>query len=343
MKNSISQIGIVGATGYTGEELLRVIVRHPQAELAFATSEQEQGQSLAKVFPHLPRYHDRVFCSAQESLDRQADFVFLCTPAGQSAKWAEQFLAKKVKVVDLGADFRFYQSQDYERWYGQPHPFPALLTETVYGLPEWNRDAIKNACVVGNPGCYPTSALLGILPFIQAGIVADGSIVIDAKSGVSGAGKSPSRTTHYVEVNESLNAYKPGRAHRHVGEMEQELGKLAGHPVQIVFTPHLTPMSRGLFSTIYFNMKKTLTSKELLAVLSEAYEDEPFVHVLEEGLPTTKMALHSNHCFLSAEVVTESNMAMVFSAIDNLGKGASWQAVQNMNLMLGFPEEMGLI
>ncbi len=339
----MKRIGIIGATGYTGEELLRVLARHPQVELAFATSEQEQGQSLAKVFPHLPKYNKQTFCSAQESLERAADLVFLCTHAGHSAKWGEAFLKNGAKVVDLGADFRFQDPQTYERWYGMPHSHPALLPESVYGLPEWNRAAIKGAKVVGNPGCYPTSALLGILPFVRAGLVAENGIVIDAKSGVSGAGKTPSRTTHYVEVNESLSAYKPGRQHRHVAEIEQELGKQAGRPMQVIFTPHLTPMSRGLFSTIYLRTKKAHSPDELLGVLADAYGKEPFVHVLENDLPTTKMVAHSNYCFLTVLTVPDSDVAIVFSAIDNLGKGASWQAVQNMNLMLGFPEEMGLI
>ncbi len=338
-----AHIGIIGATGYTGEELLRVLARHQGVELAFATSEQEQGQSSAKVYPHLPKYHYQVFCSAQESLKREADLIFLCTPAGQSANWAEAFLKNDAKVVDLGADFRFYDPQLYERWYGMAHSHPALLQETVYGLPEWNRTGIKAGRVVGNPGCYPTSALLGLLPFVRAGVVAENSIVIDAKSGVSGAGKSPSRTTHYVEVNESLSAYKPGRQHRHVGEIEQELAKQAGRPMQVIFTPHLTPMSRGLFSTIYLRMTKQCPQSELLTVLADSYAKEPFVHVLKDELPTTKMAAHSNYCFLTVRSVPDSDVAIVFSGIDNLGKGASWQAVQNMNIMLGFPEEMGLI
>ncbi len=339
----MKKIGIIGATGYTGEELLRVLARHQQVELAFATSEQEQGQSLAKAFPNLPKYHEQVFCSAQESLARETDLVFLCTPAGQSAKWAEAFLRNGAKVIDLGADFRFHDSQVYERWYGMPHSHPELLNEAVYGLPEWNRVAIKAAKVVGNPGCYPTGTLLGILPFVRAGLVAENGIVIDAKSGVSGAGKSPSRSTHYVEVNESLSAYKPGRQHRHVGEIEQELAKQAGRPMQVIFTPHLAPMSRGLYSTIYLRLNKVIAESELLTFLADAYEREPFVHVLADELPTTKMAAHSNYCFLTVRTVPDSGVAIVFSAIDNLGKGASWQAVQNMNLMLGFPEEMGLI
>ena len=339
----MNKIGIVGATGYTGEELLRVLARHQQADLAFVTSEQDGGRPLAGVYPHLPRHHDLRFCSAREALDREADLVFLCTPAGQSAQWAADWLRQGAKVVDLGADFRFQDPQIYERWYGSPHPQPALLPESVYGLPEWHRADIRAARLVGNPGCYPTAVLLGLLPFVRAALVGDNGIVIDAKSGVSGAGKSPTRTTHYVEANESLSAYSPGRQHRHVGEIEQELARLAGRPERVVFTPHLTPMSRGLFATIYLRPTRDCSTAELGEVLAAAYQNEPFVHVLPEGLPTTKMAAHSNNCFLAVRAVPDSGTAIVFAAIDNLGKGASWQAVQNMNLMLGFPEEMGLI
>jgi len=339
----LKKIGIVGATGYTGEELLRVLARHQHVELAFATSEQEQGQSLAKVYPHLPRYRDQKLRSAQECLEQHADLVFLCTPAGQSAQWAAEYLRNGARVVDLGPDFRFQDPRVYEHWYGQPHPQPLLLQESVYGLPEWNRAGIKAARLLGNPGCYPTCALLGILPYVRAGMVAENGVVIDAKSGVSGAGKFPTRATHYVEVNESLSAYAPGRQHRHVGEIEQELARQAGQPMRVVFTPHLAPMSRGLFATVYLRMNKDCAPAELLAVLADAYEKEPFVHVLPEELPTTKMAAHSNRCFLTVRAVPDSDVAIVLSAIDNLGKGASWQAVQNMNLMLEFPEETGLI
>ncbi len=210
-------------------------------------------------------------------------------------------------------------------------------------MPEWNRDAIKNAQIVSNPGCYPTTVLLALIPFLKANVLAEETIIIDSKSGISGAGSSPSKTTHFGEIHESFNAYKPGRVHRHVGEMEQELSKHAQRKIRVVFTPHLAPMFRGLFSTIYIRLKSKMNRSDVLNILTEAYANEPFVMVLDEKLPAAKMATHSNFCFLSLATVADSDMAILFSTIDNLGKGASWQAIQNMNLMLSFPEQAGLV
>jgi len=337
----MKRIGIVGATGYTGEELLRVLSRHPHIEVAFA-SEIESGKPLKQFFPNIVKFGELVLCSTQDAIEQQVDLVFLCLPAIESAKVAKSFFDRNVKVIDLGADFRFDESEEYKKWYDIDHPVPDLLRSATYGLPEWNRQAIRTAQIVGNPGCYPTSVLLAMIPFMRAGLVADHPIIIDAKSGVSGAGKAPTRTTHYIEANENVNAYKPGRVHRHVGEMEQELSKQCGGSIKVIFTPHLVPMSRGLYASIYFKLTRKIEKLYLLNLLTDAYADEPFVHVLQTGLPTTKLTSHSNFCFLGVETVDNSDYAMVFSAIDNLGKGASWQAVQNMNLMLGFPEETGL-
>ena len=338
----MKKVGIVGATGYTGEELMRVLTRHPYVELAFA-SEIEPGQKLGNVFPHLPKFKDLILCSTQNAINQQVDLVFLCLPAGESATLAKVFINRKVKVIDLGADFRFNDPLEYKRWYGIDHPEPELLRQAAYGLPEWNRNAIKTSQIVGNPGCYPTSVLLPLIPLLRKGIIADSQIFVDAKSGVSGAGKLPNQNTHFVEVNESISAYKVGRVHRHVGEMDQELSKHADREIRVVFTPHLVPMSRGILTSIYCKLKKKLDKKDLLKILNNAYKDELFVRVLNDNLPTTKMVAHSNFCFIGVETVTDSDYAVIFSAIDNLAKGASWQAVQNMNLMLDFPEQMGLL
>ncbi len=339
----MKRIGIIGATGYTGEELLRVLAHHPEIKVSFASSEQEQGQPISKLFPQFPRYRDMRFCSAEQATSIPVDLVFLCLPAGHSAKWAKPFLEHSVKVIDLGADFRYDTAASYERWCGSPHPDPELLHDMVYGLPEWNREKIKAAAIVSNPGCYPTTVLLAVLPLLKADVIADSQIVVDSKSGISGAGASPSKTTHFGTIHENFSAYKPGRTHRHVGEMEQELSKMAGRPFRVVFTPHLTPMFRGLFSTIYVRLKSSMDQAKLIALLTEAYSNEPFVHLLDQALPASKMANHTNFCFLSATTVPESEIAILFSTIDNLGKGASWQAVQNMNIMLGFPETMGVL
>ncbi len=334
-------IGIAGATGYTGEELLRILKRHPHTTVKFVTSEKEAGTQLREYYPDLQGYPGMEFIPLEKAVDQKTDFVFLCLPHGRSAQWARPFLQRGTKIVDLGADYRFDQTAEYKKWYDLDHPEPDLLAESVYGLPEWNRDDIKKARLVGNPGCYPTSVLLGLLPLLRDGCVAGKSIVVDSKSGVSGAGKSPAKTTHFVQVNENMNAYKAGRVHRHVGEMEQEIKK-TGHNPGVVFIPHLVPLTRGLYSTVTFQIASGITAGRIRTLLHRAYDAEPFVHVLDTNFPGIKMAAYSNHCYLSADVVAETGTGMVFSAIDNLGKGAAWQAVQNMNIMLGYPEETGL-
>jgi N-acetyl-gamma-glutamyl-phosphate reductase len=337
------KVGILGVTGYTGEELVRVLSRHPLVELAVVTSEQEKGKKLGEIYPQFPRYQDLTICTAEDSLAQKIDLVFLCLPAIESSHWGKRYLDQGSRVIDLGADFRFPNPADYEKWYKTSHPYPELLEQTVYGLAEWHRQDIRNTRLVGNPGCYPTAALLAILPFVQAGWLAHEPIIIDAKSGLSGAGKTPSKTSHYVEANENVNAYKAGRSHRHVGEIDQEVNRCSKSPLQVLFTPHLVPQSRGLYASIYFKLNSARTTIELNELLRKRYENEPFVRVVHPNLPGTRMAMNSNFCFLAAEVVGETSYAMAFSAIDNLGRGASWQAVQNMNLMLGFEETTGLL
>ncbi len=337
-----ARVGIVGATGYTGEELLLLIARHPKIELAFATSEKEQGQKIRSYFPQLAVPADMMFISAEQAPDQHVDIVFLCLPAGESAQLGKSFFSQGCKIIDLGADFRFADAQEYDRWYHQPHNAPELLSEAVYGLPEWYRKEIQNAKIVGNPGCYPTSALLALLPFSQQDLIAEHPIIIDSKSGLSGAGKTLSRTSHFMEANENVVAYKAGRVHRHVGEMETILSKDAFSPGHILFTPQLVPMARGIFSCIYFTAKETIADRDPMLLLCSAYENEAFVHVLDE-IPSTRLTQNSNHCFLHALSVPETNQIVVFSAIDNLGKGASWQAVQNMNIMMNWPETTALI
>jgi N-acetyl-gamma-glutamyl-phosphate reductase len=337
------KVGIVGVTGYTGEELIFLLSRHPECELVFITSESKSKTTLGELYPWISKYRNLEICSVQKSTEVKVDVVFFCLPPGESVKWAGIFLAKKRKVIDLGADFRFDDPSNFNLWYNLNHTKPDLLKESVYGLPEINRNKIKRAQIVGNPGCYPTSILLALAPLFKADVVSNEKIIIDSKSGISGAGKTPTKTSHFIEANENINAYLPGRNHRHVGEIEQELSKMSPKDIQVVFTPHLTPMSRGLFSTIYLNLKNKISKNELVEIVFDYYKDEPFIRVLKDTLPKTNMAVKSNLCFLGAEIIAELNCAVVFSAIDNLGKGASWQAVQNMNIMFGIEETTGLI
>jgi N-acetyl-gamma-glutamyl-phosphate reductase len=337
-----ARVGIVGATGYTGEELLLLIARHPNIELAFATSEKEQGQKLCSYFPRFSLPSDMIFISADQALDHPVELVFLCLPAGESARLGKSFFSQGCKIIDLGADFRFADAQEYDRWYHQPHKAPELLSQAVYGLPEWYRKEVQGAKIVGNPGCYPTSALLALLPFSQQDLIAEQPIIIDSKSGLSGAGKTLSRASHFMEANENVVAYKAGRAHRHVGEMETILQRDAFSPGHILFTPQLVPMARGIFSCVYFTAKNAIADRDAMQILRDAYESEAFVHVLDD-IPSTRLAQNSNHCFLHVLSFPETNQIVVFSAIDNLGKGASWQAVQNMNIMMNWPETTALI
>ena len=338
----MKKVGIIGAAGYTGEELLKILSRHDGVQIVFATSERQGGVGVTHLFPWLPAYRDLTLCTASEALDKDVDLVFTCLHAGESVKWAKKFLDRGVRVVDLGSDFRFKTPAAYDEWYHMQHPHPELLPEAVYGLTEWYRSEVRQAGVVGNPGCYPTSVLLPLLPFLKAGLVAEAPIIVDSKSGVSGAGKKPGETTHFVSVNENMSPYKAGRVHRHVGEMEKELRAFGGG-MNIVFSPHLTPLTRGMLSTIYFQLAGEMSRDDLFAVLDDAYANEPFVHILRDRLPNMKMAQNSNFCFIGLEKPAGVDRVILFSAIDNLGKGASAQAVQNMNCMLGFEETKGLL
>ena len=338
----MKKIGIVGATGYTGEELLNILSRHDGVEVVFATSERLAGEPLISEFPRLVRFKEMPFCSAEESLNRDVDLVFLCLHAGESAKWAQKFLQRNVRVIDLGSDFRFRNPAAYVEWYNMQHPHPDLLPEAVYGLTEWHRREVAGARLVGNPGCYPTSVLLPLLPFIKKGLVADAPIIVDSKSGVSGAGKKADAVTHFVSVNENLSPYKVGRVHRHVGEMEKEIRDFGGgNP--IIFSPHLTPLTRGMLSTIYFQPTVVMTRDEFMGMFDDVYQNETFVRIFNDRLPSIKLAQNSNFCFIGLEKPAGVNQVILLSAIDNLGKGASAQAGQNMNCMFGFDETKGLL
>jgi N-acetyl-gamma-glutamyl-phosphate reductase len=333
-------VGVYGVTGYAGYELLRWLGRHRNARVMFTTSESHAGKSLAEVFPG-PL--DAPLVALDDAPLDTADVVFLALPHGVAARHARRARAAGVRVIDISADFRLHTSADYMRWYGHEHPAPELLP-APYGLPELNRAALQDAALIANPGCYPTSVLLGLAPLLRAGALADPLVIVDAKSGVSGAGRAPKQNTHFVEVSESLTPYSIGRVHRHVGEMQQEATRLTtGAEPQIVFTPHLLPVNRGILSTIYARVPHNWGEEQIWSVYAEAYAGEPFVKLLPAGqLATIAHTAHTNLCVLSL-TLAQPGLLIVVSSIDNLVKGAAGQAIQNMNVMFGLEETEGLI
>lgn len=334
------KIGIIGATGYTGAELVRILSRHPAVELVALTSQSYVGKAFWEVYPHLYGYVN-LNCGEMDipRVIDVSDLVFIALPHGHAMPVAIEAKNKGKKVIDLGADFRLKDYTVYEEWYKVGHIARELLAEAVYGLPELYRAKIKEAWLVANPGCYPTSAILALAPLLNKGLADTGTIVIDSKSGVSGAGRGLSLNTHFSEVNENFRAYSVA-AHRHTPEIEQELGNLAGKNFTVSFTPHLLPITRGILSTVYAKLSGHLSQAEVVDVYREFYRDEPFVRVLPEGtLPQTKWVSGTNHCDLGITVDPRTGRVVLTSAIDNVVKGASGQAVQNMNVMCGFAEE----
>ena len=336
------RVGIFGATGYTGNELVRLLVGHPEAEISILTSRQYAGDPISEVFPSLRgRIESRCRNPSVEEVVQESDFIFTAVPHKTAMEVVAQFHERGKRVVDLSADFRFRDSRLYEKWY-QPHTCQDLLGDAVYGLPELYRDRIKGAPIVGNPGCYPTGALLPLIPLIKGEVITYEGIVIDSKSGVSGAGRELSLGTHFCEVNEGVKAYKV-LEHRHCPEIEQELSGLVGHPVSVTFTPHLIPMDRGILTTIYCDLARKESTEALLKWVGDFYREEPFVRVCPPGkLPNTADVRGSNYCDIGLKVDDQRGKLIALSAIDNLMKGASGQAIQNMNIMCGFPEKMGI-
>lgn len=337
-----TKIGIIGATGYTGVELLRLLLHHPEVEVTALTSQKYAGVQIGQVFPSLTK-HLQVKCEelSVEEISKKTDFVFTALPHKTAMETVPLFYRMGKRVVDLSADFRLKDPEVYERWY-QKHTAPDLLSESVYGLPELHRDKIRSAKIVGNPGCYPTGALIGLIPLIKKGLVTSEGIVVDSKSGVSGAGRDVVLESLFCEVNEGVKAYKIF-AHRHTPEIEQELSLLSQKKIAVAFVPHLIPMDRGILTTLYVQLTKKMKTEELLNAFQECYEGEPFVRIYPKGkLPNTKDVRGSNFCDIGAVVSEADGRAVVVTAIDNLVKGASGEAIQNMNIMLGYPETMGL-
>lgn len=336
-------IGIVGASGYTGAELARILANHPQAKVTVATSRQYAGRPLSEVFPHLRGKAD-IICEnlAVDELCARADLFFTAVPHKTAMDLVPDLLAAGRKVVDLSADFRLRDLAVYEEWY-QPHSSSHLLGEAVYGLPELYRQDIAKARLVANPGCYPTSIILGLAPLLAAGAVLPDTIIADSKSGTSGAGRVAQTGTLFCEVHDGFKPYKVGRAHRHTPEIEQELSVAAGRPVKVTFTPHLLPISRGILSTVYATLVAGFTRKDIDDLYHRKYQDEPFIRLLaEDTFPATQYVRGSNFCDISYKIDPATNRIIVMTTIDNIVKGASGQAVQNMNIMCGFTESAGL-
>lgn len=331
--------GVYGATGYTGFELIRILRQHPDVSLVFATSESWAGKRLSEVFP-VP--WDVPLVAEMDADPGGVEAVFCCLPHGAAMATVAAARAAGARVVDLSADFRLRDPAVYEQWYGLTHAASHLLPEAVYGLPEIHRGEICGAKLVANPGCYPTSVLLALYPLLRAGLITDGPLIADSKSGVSGAGRKPVLKTHFVEANENFSPYNIGRVHRHLPEMAQEIEQLGGNGNRLIFAPHLTPVDRGILSTIYVPIAPSTNAQALHNIYSEIYADEPFIWLLPEGeLATMAHALHTNRCVLSL-TLAGSGQLIVCSAIDNLVKGAAGQAVQNFNLMFGLEEALGL-
>jgi N-acetyl-gamma-glutamyl-phosphate reductase len=329
------KVGIINVTGYAGVELARILYQHPEVELASVTGRSAAGQSLSQVFPHLAGINLTIKATLGD-----VGLVFSAMPHKESAREVIPLFERGIKVVDISADFRLKDAAEYQRWYGFSHPAPNLLAKAVYGLPELHRAEIASAQLVANPGCYPTGAILALAPAVKAKLVGP-DIIVDSKSGVSGAGRSLTLPTHYSEANEDTAAYAL-EGHRHLPEITQELGLLNPElPLAVTFVPHLIPMTRGILTTCYAPLAKKIGEKELKKLYLDFYKDEPFVRVTDAP-PHTKQTWGSNFCLVYPTVDQRTGRLVVISAIDNLVKGAAGQAVQNMNIMLGFPETTGL-
>ncbi|HVE49944.1 MAG TPA: N-acetyl-gamma-glutamyl-phosphate reductase [Casimicrobiaceae bacterium] len=339
------KVGIVGGTGYTGVELLRILAQHPQAEVRTITSRKDAGTRVAQMFPSLRGLASTVselaFVAPDKAALDRCDVVFFATPHGVAMAAARELVGQGVKLIDLAADFRLKDAAEFERWYKMPHACPDLLEESVYGLTEVNRAAIRRARIVGNPGCYPTAVQLGFLPLIEAGLVDTDHLIADCKSGVSGAGRKAEMNLIFAEAADNFAAYSV-KGHRHLPEIVQGLNRASRTNVRLAFTPHLTPMIRGIFATLYAPLKNPAT--DLQALYEKRYAEEPFVDVMPAGsTPDTRSVRASNVCRIAVHRPPGTDLALVLAVEDNLVKGAAGQAVQNMNLMFDLAETTGLV
>lgn len=337
-------IGIVGATGYGGVELIRFLQNHPHVTLKAIISTSQSGTEFTEIYPHLTSIiKQKLEPLDVEKLAKELDLIFFATPAGVSKEMIPQFVERGVRCIDVSGDFRLKDPEKYATWYKQSPAEEKYVQQAVYGLSEIFAEAIKEATILANPGCYPTATLLGLTPLVQQGLIANNSIIIDAKSGVSGAGRGVSLGTHFCEVNENVKAYKLG-AHQHIPEIEQVLEQVGGEAIKVTFSTHLIPMTRGIMCTMYADLVEPKTTKDIIQFFQEFYAGKPFIRIRPEGeWPATKEVYGSNYCDLGFMVDPRTNRLTIVSVIDNVVKGAAGQAVQNLNLMLGWPETTGLM
>ncbi|OGC36269.1 N-acetyl-gamma-glutamyl-phosphate reductase [candidate division WOR-1 bacterium RIFOXYB2_FULL_48_7] len=338
------KVGIVGAGGYAGVTLIQLLLRHPEVQIVWLMSEEaHRGKKISELYPHLSGELE-LACQTLDELEKivnQVELVFLALPHGIAINYVPKIIEAGKKVIDLGADYRFSDNMVFKKWYGLEHTTEKYLQQAVFGLPELYRAEIKKTRLVANPGCYPTASILGAAPLVKKGLIGLPSLLVDAKSGVSGAGRGANLKTIYCERNEGIEAYAVNN-HRHMGEIEFQLSRVAGQPFNVTFVPHLTPMTRGILATIYGKLKKPVSAEQLTALYKEFYQGEPFVKILEGRTPNTKFVDGTNYINIAVEVNETTGTVIVMSVIDNLIKGAAGQAVQNMNLMSGLPETSGL-
>jgi len=337
------RIGILGASGYTGQRLAYYLSRHSEAEIVFATSRKDAGKKMSDLYGSLGGVCDIKLVDPDDAASMEIDVLFTCAPDQTSMKIVPGYYDRGVKIVDLAGDYRMDTAESYERWYGAPHESPEYIGKAVYGLTELNRGAVGNARLVSNPGCYPTSVILGLAPLLGEGLVESSSVHVNAVSGISGAGRGLSTYKLFYETDSNVLPYKFGRSHKHVGEIEQEISKLAGEPCIVSFAPHVIPVKTGILSTIVVGLKRACTKDDLTEIYRAAYDGEFFVRFHPGRLPESKFVADTNFCDIGVTLLDGGERAIVVSTICNLGKGASGQAVQNMNVMCGFDEREGLL